>query len=209
MSKPFTKPVIIDPYYDCPSWIDSKVIRKEYVTLSEESKDEDVVLFLILLFGYNNIEVKQSLEDSFNELFNEDQVAISGGIAFFEDQNKKILPSCCCGLEDWNEVYHSVRSKSSPWLGHDPNPGIIYQGNYVRVWSDDPDSSKENKETKEKLYFIEYEYEELLKCLDKTKEDLINFNKGPLFKWIYSRNNEIGNKMTQKMEQWFLSDFDK
>lgn len=117
MIKPFTKAVIIDPYYYCPIWIDSEVTRKEYIILSADSNKEDVELFLILLFGYNGIDVKQSLEKSFHELFNEDEVAISGGIAFFGTNNKKILPSCCCGLEDWHEVYDSVINKTSPWLG--------------------------------------------------------------------------------------------
>ncbi len=202
--KPYTKPVIKEPYYDCPIWIENKVIYKEYISLTADSKKEDVELFLVHLFGYNNIDVKQSLEESFNELFKEDEVAILGGVAFFESQNKLILPSCCCGLEDWSEVYYSVKNRISPWLGHDPNPGMTYRDKYVRVWSDDPSST--TNRTREAPYYIEYEYEYevLLRSLEKTKDDLEGFIKDPLFIWISRRDNTIGNLMTQKMEQWFM-----
>ncbi|PJN54342.1 hypothetical protein PAEVO_10630 [Paenibacillus sp. GM2FR] len=203
MIKPYTKAIIIEPYYECPIWIENDVTRKEYTILDAESKEEDVVLFLILLFGYNHINVKQSLEESFNELFNEERVALSGGIGFFED-NKLILPSCCCGLEDWSEVSNSVKSRTSPWLGHDPNPGMIYDENHVKVWSDDPDRSTETQET---LYFIEYEYEELLRSLDKTKEELTSFIREPLFRWINRKSVETANQMIIKMEEWFFKEY--
>ncbi|WP_282935953.1 hypothetical protein [Paenibacillus sp. RC67] len=201
MTKPYTKPVIIAPHFECPIWVENNVIRKEYVILSADSSNEDVSLFLILLFGYNDINVQQTLEDSFNDLFKEDHIAVSGGIAFFENQNKKILPSCCCGLENWNEVHLSVKSKSSPWLGHNPSPEILYQNNLVRVWSDNPDSSVENRETP---FSIEYDYEELLQSLDHSQKDLIAFINEPLFEWIYNKNNEIGIEMLQKMKKWFF-----
>lgn len=202
MSKPYTKAVIIEPYYECPIWIENDVLRKKYTKLDAESSEEDVVLFLILLFGYNNINVKQSLEESFNELFKEEGVVLSGGIGFFEENNV-ILPSCCCGLEDWSEVYDSVRNKTSPWLGHDPNPGITYSDNRVKVWPDAPDRSTVTQE----LRFIEYEYEELLRSLEKTKEELIGFIREPLFRWVNDRSEKIAVEMMRKMDEWFLREF--
>ncbi|CAH0119944.1 hypothetical protein PAE9249_02453 [Paenibacillus sp. CECT 9249] len=45
MPKPFTKPVIIDPYFDAPAWMDNNVDREELIILSADSTDEDVELF--------------------------------------------------------------------------------------------------------------------------------------------------------------------
>lgn len=198
---PYTKPVIREPYYECPVWIENEVDRKEYICLSSSSTPEDVELFLVHLFGYSNIDVKQSLKDSFRELLEKDQVAILGGIAFFDDENRSIMPSCCCGLEEWAEVHSSIHNKISPWMGHDPYPGITYHDNFIRVLSDAPEES-----SKKKLFCIEYTYEEIYCSLEETKNDLLGFIKKPLFLWINSRDQEIAQRTKQKMYEWFMKD---
>ncbi len=57
---PYTKAVITGPYYDKPEWIANEITREEFICLSSESNERDVELFLILLFGYNHINVEQS-----------------------------------------------------------------------------------------------------------------------------------------------------
>ncbi|MDQ0902030.1 MULTISPECIES: hypothetical protein [unclassified Paenibacillus] len=88
--------VIQDPYFEQPSWL-SKVEYRETTSLSRFSTSEDAALFLTLACGYNNIDVDREPAEVLNELITIDEIAISGGIAF-EDKNKVILPSCCCGL---------------------------------------------------------------------------------------------------------------
>jgi len=39
----YTKPVIREPYDDCPVWIENKVDRKEFVCLSAESNEQDEI----------------------------------------------------------------------------------------------------------------------------------------------------------------------
>ncbi|SHJ93493.1 hypothetical protein SAMN02745163_02867 [Clostridium cavendishii DSM 21758] len=90
--------IIQNPYYDAPSWIDDSIERKEFVILDRESSEEDVELFLIELLGYNNINIEQDKELVIRELLSEDEIAIAGGILFI-GEDKKIFPSCCCGLE--------------------------------------------------------------------------------------------------------------
>ncbi|MGO4543117.1 hypothetical protein [Paenibacillus sp. 2TAB19] len=135
---PYTRPVIREPYYDCPVWIESEVARNEVTLLSSDSSAHDVELFLLHLFGYNSIDVSQSIQRSFEELFKLDEVAILGGIAFFKDEESFILPSCCCGLEQWETVNQSINNRQSPWLGHDPSPGVTYHDDFLLVWADDP-----------------------------------------------------------------------
>ncbi|MEK3885855.1 hypothetical protein [Paenibacillus sp. PL2-23] len=197
---PYTKAVITDPYYDKPIWITGEVTRKEFLCLSAESSSHDVELFLTHLFGYMDINVEQSLLLSFNELFEQDYIALSGGVAFFADENNYILPSCCCGLEDYSNAIDSIINKQSPWMGHDPAPGLTYNNNQVYVWPDDPESSISNK------YFIEFSYQELKENLEKTSKEIKGFIEGPLYCWIVKENSEIANTMRAKMKKWLLNE---
>lgn len=196
---PYTKPVIIEPYFDKPEWITDEVIREEFICLSSESNEQDVELFLILLFGYNHINIEQSFLLSFNELLEQEGVAISGGIAFFEDESKYILPSCCCGLEDFSEVIDTIKNKQSPWMGHDPAPGITYSNDQVRVWPDDPEIADSNVNKP-----ILYSYKELIDSLEKTRNEMQGFIEGPLYEWINKRDKEIANTMRDRMKQWIM-----
>lgn len=136
----YMKPVIREPYYDKPIWIENEVTRKEFTFLSSNSSEAEVELFLLHLFGYNRIDASISFEESFKELLMEDEVAILGGVAFLQDDETFIMPSCCCGLEEIQSIDYSIKAKQSPWLGHDPSPGIQYFDDYALVWSDDPET---------------------------------------------------------------------
>lgn len=195
----YTKPVIIEPYYDKPEWISNDVIRNEFICLSSESTEQDVELFLILLFGYNHINIEQSFKLSFNELWKQDEVALSGGIAFFESESKYILPSCCCGLEDLTDVIDLIMNKQTPWLGHDPAPGITYITDQAYVWPDDPETIHSSINTS-----IEFSYRELIESLDKSRKEMQGFIEGPLYEWIFKRDEEIASIMKVRMKQWIL-----
>ncbi|MDT8976455.1 hypothetical protein ABN764_24420 [Paenibacillaceae sp. P-4] len=196
---PYTKAVITGPYYDKPEWIANEITREEFICLSSESNERDVELFLILLFGYNHINVEQSFLLSFNELLEQEGVVLSGGIAFFEDENKYILPSCCCGLEDFSGVIDTIINKQSPWMGHDPAPGITYINDQVHVWPDAPETidSHVNKS-------IQYSYKELIDSLEKTRNEMQGFIEGPLYDWINKRDEEIASTIKDRMKQWII-----
>ncbi|MCK9857285.1 hypothetical protein [Paenibacillus sp. ATY16] len=134
-----------------------------------------------MLSWYNDVDIEQKPEKVFKELIKKDEIAIRGGIAFV-DQERLITPSCCCGLEDWQEVYKTVLGRSSPWLGHDPYPSIEYEVEYeddtVKVWSDDF-SGKWNKELsgekRKAMFCISYEHDELVSMLKSVRTDLLDF----------------------------------
>ncbi|MBU5345831.1 hypothetical protein [Paenibacillus lautus] len=197
---PYTKPVIIEPYYDKPEWITNAITREEFICLSSESNEIDVELFLILLFGYNHINIEQSFLLSFNELLEQEGVALSGGIAFFEDENKYILPSCCCGLEDISYIIDTIIIKQSPWMGHDPAPGITYLDDQVHVWPDDPETIESNVNSKS----IQFLYKELIDSLEKTRKEMQGFIEGPLYNWISKRDKEIASTIKDRMKQWIM-----
>ncbi|REK76023.1 hypothetical protein [Paenibacillus paeoniae] len=197
----YTKPVIIDPYYAQPEWITSEITRKEFVPLSADATDHDVELFLILLFGFMGIPVDQSFQQSFEELLRQEEVALSGGIAFFQDEQRFVLPSCCCGVEGISEIIHSIQKQQSPWLGHDPFPGITYEGDKAFVWSDDPESCVSKGEMP-----IVFDYNELITSLEKSVEAMNQFIDGPLYEWIGKRDMLIADAVRDQMKKWLVKD---
>jgi hypothetical protein len=198
--KPYTKAVIVEPYYEQPSWLRTESERPDLVILSRDSRPEEVEWFLVLLFGYNDIEVACSFDQSFAELFAREGVTLSGGVAFMEGE-RAILPSCCCGLESFEEIYESVCQRTSPWLGHDPSPGILYpEAHVAKVWSNDQASPGEEAKPP---YSITFEYKDLLHSLEAAREDLRGFIRGPLYRWISQRDLVTGQEMIRKLESWF------
>ncbi|GBF75537.1 hypothetical protein PA598K_03954 [Paenibacillus sp. 598K] len=194
----YTKAVITDPYYDQPKWMPNEVRRKPYLCLSSEASSQDVELFLTHLLGYMNISVDHSMEHSLQELFEQEHVAISGGVAFFEDEQTYILPSCCCGLEDYPEIVATIGNKQSPWLGHDPSPELTYTNHQVYVWPDEPTGSESQSNC------IAFSYEELQESLATTSQEIIGFIEGPLDRWIRQENAALAETMKEKMKQWIL-----
>ncbi len=51
-----------------------------------------------------------------------------------------LSPSCCCGLEGWQE-WNRVAPGQSPWLGHTPTPWVEHLGHKIRVWPDGGDEA--------------------------------------------------------------------
>ena len=191
------KAIIRNTYYKAPNWIDDNIERKEFVVLDGDSSENDVELFLIELLGYNNINIEQEIKLVMKEVLSEDEIVIAGGILFV-GENRNIFPSCCCGLESWNEVLDAAIGKSSPWLGHDPYPCFEYVVNNIRIWSDDF-KAKQSSE----IYFIECDRDILIKKLKLIRSDLIKFSKGPLYKYLIEHVRTHADQIVQQFEKWF------
>lgn len=191
------KAIIQNPYYKAPSWIDDKIDRREYVILSEESSENDVELFLIEILGYNDINIEQDINSVIKELMCEDEIAIAGGILFI-GEDKEIFPSCCCGLESWNEILVAAIDKTSPWLGHDPNPCFEHTKNNIRIWSDDF-----NKRHSNEIYFIECDRDIMIEKLKLIENDLIKFSNGPLYKHFIKYAPTHADQIVQQFKKWF------
>lgn len=196
--------VIQDPYFEQPYWI-SKVEYKETTYLSRFSTSEDAGLFLSLVCGYNNIEVDREPAEVLNELITFDEIALSGGIAFAE-KNKVILPSCCCGLENWRDVLEAIQSKKDVWLGHDPFPTLEYLNDSVRVWSDDYTGTfrKDLSERElQKMFYIEYNRNDLIIKLQAIETDLLEFYKHSLEKVLCMTDDNLKEMLFLKYCRWF------
>ncbi|CDN46153.1 hypothetical protein [Paenibacillus sp. P22] len=196
--------VIQDPYFEQPPWL-SKIEYRETIYLSKSSTLEDAALFFTLVCGYNHVDVDRKPAEVLNELITIDEVAISGGIAF-EDKNNVILPSCCCGLENWRDVLEAVISKKDVWLGHDPFPTLEYVNDLVRVWSDDYSGTMRkdlSEQELQKMFYIEYNRNDLINMLQAIETDLLEFYKHSLEKIICMTDDNLNEMLFLKYCKWF------
>ncbi|OPH56974.1 hypothetical protein BC351_26555 [Paenibacillus ferrarius] len=196
--------VIKDTYFKQPSWL-SNVEYRETNYLSRSSTPEDAILFFTLLCGCNNIDTDREPTEVLNELIAIDEIAISGGIAF-EDEGKAILPSCCCGLENWREVLEAVLSKKDVWLGHDPFPTLEYINDSVRVWSDDYFGTMRkdlSQQELQKMYYIEYNRNDLINKLEAIEMDLLEFFKYSFEKVLCMFDDDQKEMLFLKYCKWF------
>lgn len=201
---PRVRAVITAPCFEQPSWL-SKVEYHEAVYLSKNSSAGDVVLFLTVLCGINELDINKEPNEVIKELINMDEVTLSGGIAF-ESQSKVILPSCCCGLEQWKEVREAVVNKKAAWLGHDPFPSIEYLDESVRIWSDDyfgiMKKEPPTEQEKQNMFFIEYNNNELIEKLLCIESDLLHFFKYPFVKELVMVDTNLMEKLFLKYCEW-------
>ncbi|WP_113672055.1 hypothetical protein [Vallitalea guaymasensis] len=198
-NKLIIKPTIMNPYYDKPNWFESEVDIDQFVFIDRHSLSNDVKQFIILLFGYNDIEFGNCFEASVNNFLElqKDELAMSGGPTFIYNE-VQILPSCCCGLEDLEDLATCIKHKKSPWLGHDPYPCIEYsKRNKIKIWSDD---YKENKDA----FYISCTYTELLVALHEMKRDLISFIEGPCFDYLARFNLKYANNMINHLKKLLI-----
>ena len=181
------KPVSTSIYINPPAWLKISAKNYDYLVLDKDATKHDVDLFLFSLFIYNNIsftdDPKLSILNLYNEISKNDGIVLGGGLMFFEGE-KKILPSCCCGLEEWAETINDISNRRGVWLGHDPTPTIEYREHNIIMWSDDY-----SKKPKSDLVSIEFSVTELEYFLPQLRDDMRNFFEIP----FYERLSEIDN----------------
>ena len=51
-----------------------------------------------------------------------------------------VSPSCCCGLQEWQE-WDEIAPSQSPWLGRSPTPWVEHLDHEVLVWPDGGDAA--------------------------------------------------------------------
>lgn len=194
-----------DLYCDCPKWLpDSE--GTEYLILDKNTPAASVDLFLRAIFAMNDIDFGLDAAEGFQNLiadYKENGLIMSGGVLFYES-DKEIYPGCCCGLEDWYEVYGELELRESPWLGHDPFPVFEYRGEHVIVWEDDCIGKYAAKKTKQGLTCIEYKIEDLKRELVSKKKELQEFCAISFFQRVSELESTMADELTETILTWLL-----
>jgi len=123
-------------------------------------------------------------------LTREEQV-VSGGLVFMA-KGFRLIPGCCCGLEGWIEWKGLKKDSHSPWLGHDPSPGVDTRGNKA-ILHNGLNVGQES---------FELSYEELSEMVEQVSLTLSQFLER-LHAWLIDIDQGNSERLTEKIAEWF------
>jgi hypothetical protein len=130
-------------------WPVSTHLDSEGLVLSGELASVDVGTVMAVIAVYNHNHLAPSGEEDehpspaqlIQRITQADSLIAPGGLRVRDTATGlTVSPSCCCGLEDWQE-WNQVAAGQSPWLGHSPTPWVEHLGHMIRVWPDGGDEA--------------------------------------------------------------------
>jgi hypothetical protein len=131
------------------AWPVSTHLTPELLVLSGELTPADVGTVIAVIAVCNQDCIESSGEEDeqlspaglIQRIAQADSLIAPGGLRVRDTTaGLTVNPSCCCGLEGWQE-WHQVAPWQSPWLGHTPTPWVELLGDKVRVWPDGGDEA--------------------------------------------------------------------
>ena len=178
--------VEMQPFEGELPWAVASVADWSFLRLFSGVTDEDVGSVILTACSYNHhLEVQRSAIETLNAFVAEDFV-LPGGLQFSKDEQVKVVPGCCCGLEDWRE-WLDVPNGNTVWAGHDPSPGVEFVEGYIRVWQDEKADGVE---------FIDFGVVEMRDLLEKIESDIKDFVVR-LGKWANFAAPSLQNKIVE------------
>lgn len=141
--------IIIEPVIETSdaegftAWPVGAHLGPEGLALSGALASADVGTVLAVIAIYNDIALPAEKEDErpspahlIQRIAQADSLTAPGGLQVRDTATGlTVSPSCCCGLETWQEWNH-IAAGQTPWLGHSPTPWVQYHGHNLRVWPD-------------------------------------------------------------------------
>lgn len=112
------------------------------LVLSGDLSPLEVGTAMAVLAGYNK--TRRTRHDPGPEdglamlcgLVSVESVIAPGGLRLRDSATGVIVPpGCCFGLENWRD-WQGLLVGETPWLGHDPTPGVEHSGSLVRLRPD-------------------------------------------------------------------------
>lgn len=131
------------------AWPVSTHIASQFLVLSGELTSAEVGTVMAVIAVYNHNRIASSGEEDehpspaglIQRIAQADSLIAPGGLRVRDTTaGLTVNPSCCCGLEGWQE-WHQVAPWQSPWLGHSPTPWVEHLGDKIRVWPDGGDEA--------------------------------------------------------------------
>ncbi|MFB6367467.1 hypothetical protein ACFCP7_26155 [Paenibacillus elgii] len=103
-------------------------------------------------------------------------------------------------------MLEAVINKENVWLGHDPFPSVEYVDHTVRIWSDDFSGAIRKGITEQeiqKMYYIEYDRDDLIKKLQSIETDLLDFYKHSFKKALWMFDDYHKEMLFLQYCKWF------
>lgn len=141
-----------------------------FMSLHGDMTSLEVGLILARLINYGGLELEGSVNDVLHQIIESQSMVLPGGLQAINGEKSKVIsPSCCCGLESWQDWESFLVTGESPWLGHTPDPWVERVGDLIRVWSDGGIYPLQNG------FYIDFERSTFEMELEKVHQDLSDF----------------------------------
>jgi hypothetical protein len=156
-----------------PPWTISKSDNYiSHVRLYAGIGDEEIGSVMYVACNYNSYEsadeiIKETAVETLRAFVSEESIVLPGGLEFKENDEVKVTPGCCCGLEDWIDWLEIKKGENNIWNGHDPFALVENDGQIIKIWED--------KENKNESPSIEFTVEELTNNMKIIERDLKDF----------------------------------
>jgi hypothetical protein len=161
---------LVNRYYDVVApWPTIPTISEyhdPYIRVFSGLSGEGIGSLILTACLSNDRELYPSATVTLKHFMSFDGFVLGGGLRFLEDDQVKIVPGCCSGLENWHEWLDVPHGNNEVWAGHDPWPEIEYSENIVRIWQD---------KKSEGVSYIEFSRIEMEIHIEKVKLDLQEF----------------------------------
>jgi hypothetical protein len=131
------------------AWPVSTHLGPQFLVLSGELTSADVGTVMAVIAVYNRNRIASSGQEDedpspaglIQRIIQADSLIAPGGLRARDTAaGLTVNPSCCCGLEGWQE-WNQIAPSQSPWLGHTPTPWTEHLGDKIRVWPDGGDEA--------------------------------------------------------------------
>lgn len=148
-------------------WIISRN-KTAYIRLYAGIRDEEIGSVMLSACSLSSGEIiKETALETLHEFIANEGFILEGGLLFKENDAIKVVPGCCCGLEDWQEWFDVPSGRCEIWTGHEPESLIEINDGNIKIWQD--------RQTKDENNSIEFTVEEMVEKLNQVEKDLQNF----------------------------------
>lgn len=155
LAKPFWEVLQVESYFT-------------NISLNSETSFKEIGLIMFKACSPVDDEINiQNVQDALKIFVDNNGYGISGGLIFKEDGEEKFGPSCCCGLEDWDQWLDVPNGKTNIWNGHDPFCAVEIDGGKIKIWYDE--------QLKNESPSIEFSVEEFVEKMSQVEKDLKDF----------------------------------
>lgn len=116
-------------------WKTAELKAFERFPLGGHLSDSEIGSLVAALCDPLDLAPQTATEQILEALASLDRFSLAGGLRITDGDKVIVSFGCCCGLEQWRELF-SILEFQSPWMGHDPDPWCEFlENDIVRFWS--------------------------------------------------------------------------
>jgi hypothetical protein len=148
-------------------WVIS-VNETNYIRLFAGISDEEIGSVMLSACSLSSGEIiKDTAFETLKEFISDEGFILEGGLIFKENNEIKVVPGCCCGLENWHEWLGVPSGQCEIWTGHDPDSLVEINDGNIKIWQDINCKNEDQS--------IAFTVDEMFEKLKNVEKDLKDF----------------------------------